>query len=371
MTISKAWRTLRAFGIYNVAMQKRNLPEDDFNLDMVLGEVDDALKATLRRYAEVLPTSLINIGKTALGAPGKVMHWRAIRDTRGDAPAANWPLIVLRGFRAASPFMKGDWRRALPAAVAVEIMVAATDLIDEWSDGDPSAVISAYGAGQALNTASLMLVMSQQVLVWAAQEGDERALAACGALQDLLAEAAVGQHLDMLYEGMGIDEVSPQMSGDMSEKKAGALISGALKMGGIMAGASDEVLALMERFGRRIGGIAQTANDIRDVMPAGAGSAAGQAAGNPKTDIGRRKRTLPIVYTLREENDEPNALQAAFSAPRREDEDNEALRRVIAEVGGIEFAEMALEWYRQDAVLALGELDALSPGAHSELSFLL
>ena len=112
-----------------------------------------------------------------------------------------------------------------------------------------------------------MLVMSQQVLVWAAQQGEDRAIAALSALQDLLTEAAVGQHLDMLYEGMSITEVTPQMSGDMSEKKAGAIISGALKMGGLMAGASLEVLDLLERWGRRIGGISQTANDIRDVLP--------------------------------------------------------------------------------------------------------
>ncbi|MEO5954016.1 MAG: polyprenyl synthetase family protein [Chloroflexia bacterium] len=345
----------------------------DFTQDIVLTEVDDALKATLRRYSSTLPTSLINIGKTALGAAGKVMHWRAVTDSGRVAPIANWPLIVLRGFRAvSSPQDRNDWRRALSAAVSVEIMVAATDLIDEWSDGDPSAVISLYGPGQALNTASLMLVMSQQVLVWAAQEGEERALPALGALQDLLTEAAVGQHLDMMYEGMGLDEVTPQMSGDMSEKKAGALISGALKMGGLMAGASPDVLALLERFGRRLGGIAQTANDIRDVLPRSmTGDISGLPTGNPKTDIGRRKRTLPIVYTLREENDAPNALQLAFGAPRADDEDDELLRQVIADVGGIEFAGMALEWYRQDAAEALTELEALSLGAQNELSFLL
>jgi geranylgeranyl pyrophosphate synthase len=298
------------------------------------------------------------------------MRWRVATERGENALLASWPLTVLGGYRAAlPPEERRTWRRALPAAVAVEIMVAATDLIDEWTDGDPSPIISEHGPGQALNTASLMLVMSQQVLVWAAREGDDRALSALGALQDLLVEAAVGQHLDMLYEGMGLDEVSPQMSGDMSEKKAGALISGALKMGGLMAGASPEMVALLERFGRRVGGIAQTANDIRDVLPDETPPAElAHALTGPKTDIGRRKRTLPIVYTLREENDTPNPLQVAFSVPRADNEDEKALRRAIAEAGGIEFAVMALDLYREEAEQALDELEALSPGARAELA---
>jgi len=354
-------------------MQPTGQPDDHFTLETVLTTVDDALKATLLRYSSLFPLTLTTIGKTALSAPGKVMYWRALTNQGLAAPHANWPMMVLRAFRAASaPGERHNWRRAIPAAVAVEIMVAAADLIDEWTDGDPSPVISAYGPAQALNTASLMLVMSQQVLVWAAQQGEDRAIAALSALQDLLTEAAVGQHLDMLYEGMSITEVTPQMSGDMSEKKAGAIISGALKMGGLMAGASLEVLDLLERWGRRIGGISQTANDIRDVLPRSlSGSDPAYPASNPKTDISRRKRTLPIVYTLREENDTPNPLQVAFSAPRADDEDEEALRQAIADAGGIEFAGMALEWYEQDAAQALIELEAIVPGAHAELSSLL
>jgi geranylgeranyl pyrophosphate synthase len=346
---------------------------DDFTTDIALVAVDDALKGTLLRYSHLLSPTLITMGKMPLFAPGKVMHWRAATERGDTAYIASWPLTVLRAYRATlPPSERATWRRALPAAVALEIMVAATDLIDEWTDGDPSPVISEYGPGQALNTASLMLVMSQQVLVWAAQEGDDRALAALGALQDLLVEAAVGQHLDMLYEDMGLDEVTPQMSGEMSEKKAGALISGALKMGGLMAGASPEVLALLARLGTRAGGIAQIANDIRDVLPheVSTGNLL-EAFGRPKTDIGRRKRTLPIVYTLREENKIPNPLQVAFGAPRTEDEDEEALRRAIVEAGGIEFASMAIEMYDQDAREALAALDLLSPGAREELSFLL
>jgi len=341
-------------------------------MDDMLIEIDDALKAILLRYAGVLTPSLIAIGKVALGTQGKVMSWRVLRDAGAEAHTPFWPLFVIRAYRAALPAgERHTWRKALPASIAVEVMAAATDIIDEWSDGDPSVVIEKYGAAQALNTANLMLIMSQQVLLWAAQEGDKEALAALCALQDLLVEAAVGQHLDMLYEGMGLSEVSPQMSGEMSDRKAGALMSGALKMGGLMAGASAEIVELLARYGKRLGGIAQITNDMRDVLPQEGTDDAGnvgEAIIRPKTDIQRRKRTLPIVYTLREEGDVPNPLQKAFSAPAGEDEDEESLRHAIVDAGGLDFASRVLELYQQDAAQILAQLEALSPGAQEELT---
>jgi geranylgeranyl pyrophosphate synthase len=343
-------------------------------MDDILIEIDDALKATLLRYAGVLTPSLIAIGKAALGTQGKVMSWRVLRDAGAEAHTPFWPLFVIRAYKAALPANeRHTWRKALPAAIAVEIMAAATDVIDEWSDGDLSVVIEKYGAAQALNAANLMLVMSQQVLLWAAQEGNQEALSALGALQDLLVEAAVGQHLDMLYEGMGLSEVSPQMSGEMSDRKAGALMSGALKMGGLMAGASAEIVDLLARYGKRLGGIAQITNDMRDVLPqAGADDVGnvGEATIKPKTDIQRRKRTLPIVYTLREEGDEPNPLQKAFRAPAGEDEDEESLRHAIMDAGGLDFANRVLELYQEDAAAILAQQEALSPGAQEQLTHL-
>jgi geranylgeranyl diphosphate synthase, type I len=333
--------------------------------------VDDALKQSLLRYTGPMPRTLIDMGKMALGAPGKVMFWRIATEQGEDAITPVWPLFVILSYRASlAPEERHTWRRALPAAVALEILAAATDLIDEWSDNDPSPIISKYGPGQALNTANLMLVMAQQVLAWAAQEGEGRAMQALGALQDMLVEAAVGQHLDMAYETMGPQEVTPEMSGAMTDKKAGALIGGACKIGALMAGADEQVVAQIERFGRNIGGIAQINNDMRDVLPQGEGQIV-EGPYKPKTDLRQRKRTLPIVYALREEPDPPNPLQIAFSAPPSEDEDEDALRQAVVAAGGLSFAQLVLDLYKQNAVEALAQLERLRPGASTELSPLL
>jgi geranylgeranyl diphosphate synthase type I len=352
-----------------------------FEVAEALGEVDAALKDALLHYAEALPPDLITLGKMALHARGKVMAWGRAQETGAEAALPRWPLFVLLGCRAAlAPEERGRWREAVPAAVAVELAIAAADVIDEWTDGDDSPILEDYGPGQAINAANLMLVMAQQVMLWEARRpgGSSHAIDALGALQDMLVEAAVGQHLDMGYERMGYREVTPEMSGEMTDKKAGALIGGACRMGALMAGADDEVVGLVWRFGRQVGGIAQLANDIQDVLPLGTqivtsdGTAVSDPIAAPKTDLARRKRTLPIVFALRDEAPELNAVQRAYAGgPGADAIDEDAMRRAVMEAGGVNFAHLVLDVYRNNATEALDALETLRPGAREVLSPLL
>jgi geranylgeranyl diphosphate synthase type I len=347
------------------------------DLPAAMRQVDSALKDALLKYADLLPPSLITMGKLALHAPGKVMSWCASADSGQDAPFPRWPLLVILGFRASSPPSQRDnWHDALPAAVAVELAIAAADLIDEAADSDPSPIIERYGSGQAINMANLMLVMSQQVLQWEAASGNPTALAALAALQEMLVDAAVGQHLDMEYEKMPPRDVTPDMSGQMTDKKAGALMAGALKMGALMAGADPEVTTLLARLGRQLGGIAQINNDIQDVLPREITAEAypDQETTDwpkPKTDLRQRKRTLPIVYALRADTDEPSALQAAFANPPTEHEDEDAMRKAVIDAGGLAFAYLVIDVYRNNAAEAIAAVEQLSPGATQELQHLL
>ncbi len=341
-----------------------------------LTAVNEALRATLLEYAHVLPMSLITMGKLALSAQGKVM--RAVPEMEQNAGALpqalpRWPLYVIAAYRVGAGASKGHtWRAALPGAVAVELAMAAADLLDELTDGDPSPVVEQYGRGQALNTANLMLVMAQHTLgKLAAQGGGEptlSALSALAALQEMLVEAAVGQHLDMMYDRMSVDEVTLEMSAGVTEKKAGALIAGACRVGARLSGADDKVVDLLARLGREVGGIAQLANDVQDVLPLG-----GMEGGvERKTDLRLRKRTLPIVFTLRDDSPQPNALQRAFSAPgAAQNVDEEELRRAVVEAGGVQFANLIMEVHRQTILEILAELEETSPGARRALAVVL
>jgi geranylgeranyl pyrophosphate synthase len=337
-----------------------------------LSAVSDSLKATLAGYGDTLPPTLLQIGKQALSMPGKVMA-EALAEITGETdsatlPLARWPLFVILSYQAALPAEeRGTWHRAVPAAVALEIAIAATDILDELADADPSPIIRLYGPGQAMNTANLMLVVAQQVLLKQGLEADgERALHALQALLDIGLQAGVGQHLDMLYAGLGPEDVTLEMAAHVTSLKAGALIGGACRMGALIAGAQGEVLDIITRFGQELGGIAQVLNDIQDVLPQATNLGADALPGR-KTDIIQRKRTLPIVFTLRDDSPEPNALQRSFDAPKTSSADEEALSQAILEAGGVQFAQLVIEVHKQNAIEAVQHLDSLRPGAREVL----
>ena len=348
-----------------------------------LEATDEHLTAALLEYAALMPLSLITIGKLALSAPGKVLSAVPLMQQAGadlplPSPLPRWPLYVIEAFRAGSVAVGGDWREALPGAVAVELAMSAADLLDELTDDDPSPVLARYGPGQALNAGSLMLVMSQQVLLKAAQStGNERYLAALDALQGMLVEAAVGQHLDMLYDGMAPDEVTLEMSADVTARKAGALIAGAWRVGALLSGADTPTVDLLTTLGREIGGIAQLSNDLQDVLPLDISveEAAALPDGAPperKTDLRLRKRTLPIVFALRDDSHEPNPVQRAFRDPNyAATADEETLRRAVVEAGGVRFAQLVMEVHAQNIRRLVGELEELRPGVSETLAYLL
>lgn len=338
-----------------------------------LDAVSDTLKEILASLSGTLPATLLQIGKQALTAPGKVMAAELMTIAGEDPrslPLPRWPLQVILAYQAVLPEEeRSTWRRALPAAAAYEIVIAATDLLDELADEDPSPVVRLYGPGQALNTANVLLVIAQHTLLKdALGAGGERALRALESLFETLLQAGGGQHLDMLYSTLGPNDVDLDMSAHVTSLKAGALIGGACRVGALMAGAEGEVLELLTRLGKETGGIAQIINDIQDVLPQAATASADEVSlAERKTDLLLRKRTLPIVFTLREEGEKPNALQRAFDSGDTQPGEDE-LTQAILEGGGIQFAQLIIEVHRQNIRDVLDRLEALRPGSREILA---
>src|SRR6186997_3321929 len=104
-----------------------------------LDSVSDALKDILASCSDILPATLLQIGKQALTAPGKVMTAELMGIMgEGDPttlPLPRWPLQVKLTYMAALPEEeRRSWRMSVPAAAAYEIVIAATDVLDELAD---------------------------------------------------------------------------------------------------------------------------------------------------------------------------------------------------------------------------------------------
>lgn len=99
-----------------------------------------------------------------------------------------------------------------------------------------------------------------------------------------------GQVADLEAEGKG---VGPEMLEYIHRSKTAALIRAAITSGALCAGASDDDVARLRRFGETIGWAFQVTDDILDVEESSA--ALGKTAGK---DIAQQKATYPAVFGL-------------------------------------------------------------------------
>ena len=103
-------------------------------------------------------------------------------------------------------------------------------------------------------------------------------------------QMVAGQQLDLEAEGKQVD--LDQIK-HIHQGKTGALIRFSVRAGGLIAGASDEEMAVLNDFGEKIGLLFQVTDDILDVTSTSA--ELGKTAGK---DIASRKATYPDVLGL-------------------------------------------------------------------------
>lgn len=195
-----------------------------------------------------------------------------------------WPFLTLLSYQTASG---QPANAAVPAAAAIEIMVACADLIDDVQDGD-TPVEGNGSAGEALESVWVMLLLAQSSLVRSADAGvpRERVLDACHRFVRWPVRAMGGQHQDIALEHD--PDASLQQSLEMTALKSASLTRCAAEVGAALASSDADVIDLYGEFGRHLGMVGQLMNDIAAVWPNGA----------DKSDLRLGKKTPPIVAGL-------------------------------------------------------------------------
>lgn len=206
----------------------------------------------------------------------------------------------------------GDYRTALPAAAALELIHNFSLIHDDIQDGDEQrrhrpTVWAVWGMPQAINAGTAMRILVNSALKRLEDHGVEAGTRL--RIQDLLDEASLrlieGQYLDIDFEKRLDITVADYLT--MIEGKTGALIACSLEAGAALGTDDPAELEGFRRLGTAIGLSFQIRDDILGIW------GDQNVLGKPlASDIVRRKKTLPIIHALENARDGYRATLEAY-----------------------------------------------------------
>lgn len=207
------------------------------------------------------------------------------------------PALVL----AAGEAFAADTDDLMPAACAIE-MIHTYSLIhddlpamdnDDLRRGRPTCH-KAFGEAVAILAGDALLTQAFRVLVLdAPNRNAERQVrvisevaTAAGTVEALIG----GQIADIESEGKKVDAKTLEY---IHRSKTGAMITASAVVGGLIAGASDDQIEKLRKYGQRIGLAFQIADDILDVT-----STSEQLGKTPGKDQAANKATYPAIHGI-------------------------------------------------------------------------
>ncbi|MEX0800431.1 MAG: polyprenyl synthetase family protein [Dehalococcoidia bacterium] len=282
------------------------------------------------------------------------------RPSEGDGGKALRPTLCLLACEATG----GDWRKALPAAAAVELTHNFSLVHDDIQDRDPErrhrpSVWAVWGEAQAINAGDALAGLARLAVLELRAEGltEGGVIEAARALDEATLEMVEGQTLDLSFEDRL--DVSEAEYLAMVEKKTGALFGCALRLGGLAGSDDGRIAAVLGELGRRLGVAFQIRDDVLGVWgePASTGKARA-------TDVWNRKKSLPVVYAL--SRAEGGELRRVYAKAELSGDDVEAALAALDSAGARQYCEAALTERRQQALAALDGVE-LQAGPAREL----
>lgn len=274
------------------------------------------------------------------------------------------PTINLLVFEA----ITGGYKEALPMAASIEMIHNFSLMHDDIEDNDlerrgrPTAW-SIWGKPRVINTGDFLYSLAFKSLYQldAGKFPPERIFAVLRLIVDACLELTKGQELDLRFEN--IQEVSTDMYLDMVYKKTGALIEAAILSAAKLATSNESIIQNYHDFAHNIGIAFQIKDDILGIW--GDTAKTGKSTAN---DLRRKKKTLPVVYTLDKSSGwRKEKIQACYAkAEPLSDDEIEFMRENLEWAGARIYAQGMANAYREKAFKALHRLN-ISNQAQVEL----
>ncbi|GHO84285.1 polyprenyl synthetase [Dictyobacter formicarum] len=277
--------------------------------------IDTALRTTLDKVASGSRVAALD---TYYGQMRYHLGWvdTRLHPTRSNPGKLLRPTLLLLAYEAAGAWGLTDGadvtdnsylRRALAAAVSVELTHNFTLIHDDIEDGDTErrhrpTMWTIWGVPQAINTGDGMFGLARFTLWGVLENGVEGDIAArLGAVLDrTILEVAEGQYLDISFERR--QDISASMYIDMISRKTAALMRCSAEMGAMLGTRDAGTIQRLASFGQAIGVAFQVRDDLLGVW-----ASAAELGKTRAGDVYRRKKSLPILHALEQAN--PQDLQ--------------------------------------------------------------
>lgn len=203
------------------------------------------------------------------------------------------PLMVLLCASACG----GDWKKALPAAAAVELVHNFSLVHDDIQDNSPKrrgrdTVWIKWNMPMAINVGDALFVMSNQAIIDLKENYPaEIVLNAAEVLHNTCLDLTRGQYLDMSYEernDLKVEDYWPMISG-----KTAALLSACCQIGALLGGGDELLQEAYQSFGHYLGLAFQVQDDILGIW--GDEAVTGKSVAS---DLVEGKNSLPVLIGL-------------------------------------------------------------------------
>ncbi|HEY0753505.1 MAG TPA: polyprenyl synthetase family protein [Ktedonobacteraceae bacterium] len=229
------------------------------------------------------------------------------------------PTLLLLAYEAAGACKTTSRReekthlaRALPAAVAIELLHNFTLIHDDIEDGDRErrsrpTVWAVFGIPQAINLGDGLASLSRLALFTLIDKGvDADLVARLGYCFDRATLTLIeGQHMDLCFETQ--EHVTIPHCLEMITRKTAALLACAAEMGARLGCSDEPTIRALHQFGWHLG----TAFQIRDDL-LGIWATRAEAGKMPAGDVLRRKKTLPVLHAVENASPQDHAWLRTF-----------------------------------------------------------
>lgn len=242
----------------------------------------------------------------------------------------------------------GQWRNAVPAAVAIELVHNFSLIHDDIEDDSDlrrgrQTVWKKWGISQAINTGDLVFSLARINLLGLRNSiPDASLLAAAECLDKTCISLTYGQYLDIDFEKhthISLEDYFKMISG-----KTAALISCCAKMGGIISSASLDTIRQLGNYGQHLGMAFQMVDDWLGVW--GDAVLTGKST---NSDLANGKKSAPIIYGL----EHSYAFARDWQAGIGNLDASSKLAAMLVELGAPEYVTQQADYHTKFALHAL------------------